>query len=161
MTLRPFDLAQGRQVQGHPEQSRGMSAGARYTPFHPKWYRRRVSVWWWLVSWRYTKFVLRELTSVSVASFAGVALWKVRAIAAGPEAYARFLARMQSPIFVALNGVALLFVLFHAVTWFNLAPKAVVVRLGGKRVPDWVIQGLNYLAWAVVSAGAVWVLRRG
>ena len=138
-----------------------MSAGARYTLYHPQWYRRRVSVWWWLQSWRYTKFVLRELTSVFVAYFAVVALWKLRAIAAGPDAYARFLARMESPLFVGLNAMALLFVLFHSITWFNLAPKAMVVRLAGKRVPDWLIQAMNYLAWAVVSVGAVWVLRRG
>lgn len=138
-----------------------MSAAIRSTPYHAKWYRRRVSVWWWLESWRYTKFVLRELTSVAVAFFALIALWKVRAIAGGPQAYAEFLAWMQSPLFLVLNGVAFLFVLFHSVTWFNLAPKAMVVRLGGKRVPDRVIQVLNYLAWAVVTGLAIWVLRRG
>ena len=138
-----------------------MSNAAHPTPFHPKWYRRRVSVWWWLESWRYAKFVLRELTSLAVAFFAGLALWKIRAIAAGPEAYARFLERMQSPLFLLLNGVAFLFVLYHAITWFNLAPKAMTVRVGGVRVPDWAIQAGNYLAWLIVSAVAVWVLRRG
>ena len=138
-----------------------MSAGVPSAPYHPKWYRRRVSVWWWLQSWRYTWFVLRELTSLFTAYFAFLVLWKVRAIAAGPEEYARFLARLESPLFLVLNGVALLFVLFHTITWFNLAPRAMVVRVGGKRVPDWAIQGANYLAWVIVSAAALWVLRRG
>ena len=138
-----------------------MSGNPGYTLHHPKWYRRRVSVWWWLQNRTYTKFVLRELSSIFVAFFAVVVLWKLRALVAGPEAYAQFLARMKSPLFVVVNGVAFLFVLFHAVTWFNLAPKAMAVRLGGKRVPDWVIQGMNYMAWVVVSAGVVWVLRRG
>lgn len=138
-----------------------MSEQAGYTLHHPRWYRRRVSVWWWLKSWRYAKFVLRELTSVFVACFALICLWKLQAIAAGPEAYARFLASMKNPIWIALNSVAFLFVLFHTITWFNLAPKAMVVRLGGKRVPDWVIQGANYSAWVVVTAVVLWVLRRG
>ena len=138
-----------------------MTPEAHYTTYHPPWYRRRVSVWWWLESWRYAKFVLRELTSVFVAYFAVVCLWKLRAIAAGPEAYARFLASMKSPFFIALNGVAFFFVLFHTITWFNLAPKALVLRLGGKRVPDWVIQGANYFAWLVVTAVVLCVLRRG
>lgn len=138
-----------------------MSAAPRYTLHHPRWYRRRVSVWWWLESWRYTKFVLRELTSLAVAYFALIALWKVHAIGAGPEAYARFLAWMESPLYLALNAVAFFFVLFHTITWFNLAPRAVVVRWGGRRVPDRLIQGLNYLAWMIVSAAAIWVLRRG
>lgn len=138
-----------------------MSAPAPYTPYHPRWYRRRMSVWWWLQSARYTKFVLRELTSVFVAFFAIVMLWQVRAVQEGPEAYAHFLARLQSPVFVVLHGVAFLFVLFHALTWFHLAPTAMVVRLGGQRVPDWVIAGANYVAWLVASAGVAWVLLRG
>ena len=87
-----------------------------------------------------------------VAFFAFVLLWQVRAVAQGPEAYARFLARMSSPLFVVLHVVAFLFVLFHAITWFNLAPAAMVVRLGGKRVPDWFIVAANYGAWVVLSA---------
>lgn len=132
-----------------------------YTPYHPRWYRRRVSVWWWLHQWSYIKFVLRELSSVFVAFFAGVYLWQLRALLDGPEAYAGFLARMQSPWFLVLHSITFLFVLFHTITWFNLAPRAMVVRVGGKRLPDLVIAGLNYLAWAVVSAAVAWVLLRG
>ncbi len=139
----------------------GMEKVSSYTPFHPRWYRRQVSVWWWLEKWTYAKFVLRELTSLAVASFALEVLWKVRALLAGPEAYARFLARMQSPLFLVLNGLALAFVVFHSITWFNLTPRAMVVRLRGKRLPDWVIQGANFGAWLVVSAGVAWFALRG
>lgn len=138
-----------------------MSAEVRYTPYHPKWYRRRVSVWWWLQKPVYTVFVLRELTSVFVAFFALLLLWQVRAVAQGPEAYAQFLARLRNPLVFALNSVALLFVLFHAITWFNLAPKAMVVRLGGKRVPDRIIAAANYAACLVLSAAVAWILLRG
>lgn len=138
-----------------------MSAGAPYTPYHPKWHRRRVSVWWWLESRSYTGFVLRELSSVFVAFFAVVLLWQLRAIARGPDAYARSLDRLGTPLFLALNAVVLFFVLFHAITWFNLAPKAMVVRLRGKRVPDAVIVGSNYLAWLVLSAAVAFILLRG
>lgn len=137
-----------------------MSAGPAYTRFHPKWYRRRVSVWWWLESWRYTKFVLRELTSLAVAYFALLAIWKVEAIGSGPAAYQRFLGWMQAPFFLLLNTLAFLLVVYHAVTWFNLAPRAMVVRVGGKRLPDWVIQAANYAAWLAVSVFAVWILMR-
>jgi fumarate reductase subunit C len=132
-----------------------------YSRFHPKWYRRRVSVWWWLESWTYTRFVLREITSVAVAFFALVMLWEVRALADGPEAYARFFARLQSPWLLLLHGVAFAFVLFHSLTWFHLAPKAVVLRVRGKRVPDSVIVAMNYLAWIAASGIVVWVVLRG
>ena len=141
-----------------------MSTGSRapqYTLYHPRWYRRRVSVWWWLQNRSYAGFVLRELTSVFVAFFAMVYLWQLRALAQGPEAYAHFLASLKTPGFLALNGVAFLFVLFHAVTWFTLAPKAMVVRLSGKRVPDWIIAGVNYVAWLVLSGVVAWIILRG
>jgi len=138
-----------------------VSAGAGYTPYHPRWYRRRVSVWWWLQSRSYTGFVLRELTSVFVALFALVLLWQIRALGQGPDAYARMLARLRSPLFVTLDALALAFVLFHSITWFNLAPKAMVVRLKGKRVPDLLVAGANYAAWVVLSAAVAALLLRG
>jgi fumarate reductase subunit C len=134
---------------------------SRYTPYHPKWHRPRVSVWWWLESGSYTSFVLRELTSVFVAIFAMVMLWELRALAQGPAAYAAFLARLRTPLFLVLNTLAFLFVLFHSITWFNLAPKAMAVRLRGKRVPDVVVAGLNYGAWLLLSALVAFILLRG
>lgn len=138
-----------------------MSAGPHYTLYHPRWHRRRVSVWWWLQKRSYTWFVLRELTSVFVAFFAVVYLWQLRALAQGPDAYAQFLGRLKTPFFLTLDTVAFLFVLFHAITWFNLTPKAMVVRVRGKRVPDWVIIGSNYAAWLVVSVAVAVVILRG
>jgi fumarate reductase subunit C len=131
-----------------------------YTPFHPRWYRKRVSVWWWLKKGSYALFVLRELTSVFVALFAVLVLAQIRAVSRGPEAYAQFLALMKTPFVLALNAVTLAFVLFHAVTWFNLAPKAMVMRLRGKRVPDWVVAASNYLAWAFLSAAVAFFILR-
>jgi fumarate reductase subunit C len=58
-----------------------------------------------------------------------------------------------------LNGIAFLFVLYHTITWFHLTPKALVVRLGGKRVPDSLLLALNYLAWIALSAAVVWIMR--
>ncbi|PYQ12182.1 MAG: fumarate reductase subunit C [Acidobacteria bacterium] len=138
-----------------------MSAGSHYTPYHPRWYRRRVSVWWWLQSRSYTGFVLRELTSVFVAFFALILLGEVRALGQGPDAYARFLARLRSPLFVTLDALSLAFLLFHSITWFNLAPTAMVVRVRGKRVPGLVIAGANYAAWIVLSAAVAAIVLRG
>jgi fumarate reductase subunit C len=53
---------------------------------------------------------------------------------------------------LALNVVALAFVLLHAVTWFNLAPKALVVRVHGRQVPPRAVAAGHFGAWLVVSA---------
>ena len=70
-------------------------------------------------------------------------------------------AALASPLMLAASLVAFLFVLFHAVTWFHLAPTAMVVRVRGKRVPDAVILSSNYLAWIVLTAAVAFILLRG
>ena len=132
-----------------------------YTEFHPRWYRTRVSTYWWLWRWPYLKFVLREISSVFIAFFVVITLLQVRALNRGPEAYAAFQEWLKSPLLLALNAVSFLFVLFHAITWFSLAPQAMVARVRGKRVPDAVVAGTNYVAWLLVSACVAWLILGG
>jgi fumarate reductase subunit C len=138
-----------------------MKPAPAYTAYHPRWYRSRVSTYWWLGKWAHLKFILRELSSVFVAFFVALVLAEICAVRSGPEAYAEFQRWLRSPLLVALNVISLFFVLFHAVTWFNLAPRAMALRVGGKRVPDVVIAASNYAAWAGVSALVAWLLLGG
>ena len=129
-----------------------------YTKYHPKWYRKRIPIFWWMHKWVHAKFILRELTSLSVALYALVMLFQIHALSQGPEAYARFLALLQSPVSIIVHLIALLSMLFHSITWFNLAQKAIVVRLGKKPLPGAAITASNYLAWIVISAVIAWIL---
>jgi fumarate reductase subunit C len=132
-----------------------------YTPHHPRWYRPRVSTYWWLQRWSYLAFILRELSSVFVAWFVVFLLLLVAAVSGGEASYRQFLAWAGRPVVLLLNLVSLFFVVFHAVTWFNLAPQALVVRLGGKRVPGQWIAVSNYAAWALASVLVLWLLLGG
>jgi fumarate reductase subunit C len=138
-----------------------MSEHVGYTEHHPRWYRPRISTYWWLKRGSYLVFILRELSSVFVAWFVVYLLLLVRAAGGGDESYRQFLAWAASPGVLLLNVVSLFFVVFHAVTWFNLAPQALVVRLQGRRVPGTWIAASNYLAWALVSALVAWLLLGG
>lgn len=138
-----------------------MKNGPQYTEHHPRWYRERMSTYWWLWRWPYLKFALREISSVFVAWFVAMTLLQICELGHGPEDYAQFQEWLKSPLVLTLNAVSFFFVLFHAVTWFNLAPTAMVVRLRGQRVPGFVISGANYAAWLVASAVVAWLLLRG
>jgi fumarate reductase subunit C len=105
-----------------------------------------------LGKWAYVKFILRELSSVAVAWTVALTLYQISALVRGPEAYSRFTDRMSSPVMIAVNVVAFAFLLLHSITWFNLAPKAMVVRVGGRRVPGLLISGPQFLAWIAASA---------
>jgi fumarate reductase subunit C len=126
----------------------------------PRLYRKPISTFWWLRRRAYLVFVLREISSVFIAWFVVYLLLLVHAVSSGNEEYERFLKWSAGPWVLAVNVLALFFVLLHAVTWFNLAPKAIVARLGGWRVPPALILTLHYLLWGLLSAIAVWVVLR-
>lgn len=123
-------------------------------------YLRPVSRFWWMHRRSYLIFVLRELSSVFVAWFVVYLLLLVHAVGSGNEEYQRFLSWSANPGLLTVNTITLLFVLVHTVTWFDLAPKAMVVRVRNRRVAPVVILGLHYLLWALLTAITLWVLLR-
>jgi fumarate reductase subunit C len=135
-----------------------MSEHPLYAEYHPRWLRSRVSTYWWLRRRSYLAFILRELSSIFVGWFVVFLLLLVRAVSQGESRYQAFLDWSRGPAVLALNVVSLCFIVYHAITWFNLAPKAMVLRVGGTRVPGFLIAGSNYLAWAMASALVSWLL---
>jgi fumarate reductase subunit C len=131
------------------------------TEYLPKSYHTRVSTYWWLTRWPYLKFILREASSVFVAWIVIVTLMQIQALSRGPADYAEFQNWLRNPLVLLLNVVSFFFVIFHAVTWFNLAPKAMAIRMRGNRLPNLAISGPNYIAWVVISAAVAWILLRG
>lgn len=121
-------------------------------------YRRPVSIWWWTRKRTYFVFVMRELSSLFIAWFVVYLLLLLRAVTRGPAAYDAFLDLAASPGMVGVNVVAAGFLLLHVVTWFNLTPQAMAVRLRGRPVPAAVIIGAQYAGLAAVSALVVWVV---
>ena len=132
-----------------------------YNEFHPKWHRTRVSTYWWLGRWPYVKFIVREMSSIFVAFFVVMTLLQIRALSHGPQAYQVFQERLQTPPVLVLNIISLFFVLFHTITWFNLTPRAMVVHLRGKKLPDVMIIAPNYIGWLIVSGVIAWIIIGG
>ncbi len=135
-----------------------MAAESKYTSHRPVRYTKRVPIFWWVKKWSYLKFILRELSSVAIAVFAIELILLVSAVGSGQVQYDAFLSRMQHPVSIGLHVIALAFMLLHSVTWFNLAPRAMVIRVGKNVVPPMVIAGTNYAAWIVVSAVVAWII---
>jgi fumarate reductase subunit C len=101
---------------------------------------------------------MRELSSIFIAWFVVYLVLFVYAVGEGEAAYERFLDWAASPWVVALNVVALLFVLLHTVTWFALTPQAMAVRLDGHKVPDFHIIAGQYTGLVVVSLFVLWLV---
>ena len=130
------------------------------TDYHPRWLRRHVSTYWWLEKPAYFAFILREASCVFVAWFVAYLLMLIDAVNQGAAVYQSFLAWSATTPVLLLNIVSFLFLVFHAVTFFDAAPQAMVVHLGGKRVPGQLIGIGHYAAWAGASVALAWILLR-
>ena len=106
---------------------------------------------WWNRSWPYRIFLLRELSAIFVAIYMVLLLVLVQQVRAGEGSFEDYLDVLQNPILWAFHIVALAFALLHTVTWFQAVPKALPLKIGGRRVPPLQLIAGNYLIWTIVS----------
>ena len=133
-------------------------ANPKYELYHPKWYRKKSPIFWWLARSSDAKFITRGLSRVGVRYARILLVAQVWFLSRGKQAYERFLSFLQLPAVLVFHGVVLLFLLFHSITWLNLAPRALVLHVGGKRLPDAAVLAGHYAAWLVATALSVWFL---
>jgi len=127
-------------------------------PPYARLYRPKVRLLWWLSRRSYTLFILREVSSIFVAWTVVYLLLLVQAVGRGQAEYQRFLDWSASPWLVALNVLSLAFVLLHAVTFVNLTPQAMVVKVRGRRIPGRLLAVQIYVTWLLVSAFLFWLV---
>ena len=118
----------------------------------------RVSTLWWLEKRSYFTFILREMSCVFVAWFVVYLLLLVRAVSQGDAAYQELLAWSATTPILLLNAVSFLSLIFHTVTFFDAAPRAMVVKVGPNPVPASLVLAGHYAGWAAASAVVCWLL---
>lgn len=123
-------------------------------------YQRPLALFWWLERRSYLLFVLRELSSVFVAWFVVYLLLLVKAVSDGAASYQDFLDWSGRWWVLAINVIAMLFLLLHTITWFALAPRAMVIKVRGRRLPPAQIVAAHYFAWLLLSAIVAWLVLR-
>ena len=125
-------------------------------------YIRPIPATWWLKRGPYLLFMLRELSSVFVALYAleMLCVYERSRGSEGHLALERFFTSLESPGWIVFHIVVLAFALLHTITWFNLTPQAMDVRIGEEKVPAVLVAGVNYVAWIAVSAVLSWVFLR-
>ncbi|MEX0680794.1 MAG: hypothetical protein WD097_05385 [Balneolales bacterium] len=128
----------------------------RYNRFRPRMYTPRMSIFWWVKQKPYVLFIIRELTSLFVAAYAILLILQLNALRRGPEAWESMMAWFATPFSMGFHAVILVFVVFHSITWFRLAPTAMVVRIGGRRLPGSLIIAVNFVMWVALSLAVVW-----
>lgn len=127
----------------------------QFSRFQPHPWRPRMRLAWYLERAPYLRFMLRELSSAFVAYYVVLMLVQIAALESGPAAYAGFQNTMRSPVFIVVNAFALVFFVFHAVTWFKLVPRVMLRDISGKEPSGALAVAPNYALWAIATVFVV------
>jgi fumarate reductase subunit C len=88
-----------------------------------KTYRRPVSGLWWTRNPFYLWYMARELSSVLIVIYALVLLTGLLRLFQGKNQFEAWQASLGSPVALAFHAITLVFVIYHAWTWFKVMPK--------------------------------------
>ena len=115
---------------------------------------------WYMRNGRYRVYVLRELTSFLVAFYCFLTIFALATLASdSADSWNAFLVSQQGTGMTIFHILALLyFLFFQTMPWFKLAPKAMPVQLGEKKLPDSFIIIGHYAAWVILSAFIFWLV---
>ena len=118
----------------------------------------RAETWRWIFRHpRYLRYMARECSCLFIGGYTLLLVAGLKSLSEGRAAYEAFIEGLRSPASIVFHLVALGFAMYHSTTWFNLTPKALPVQVGEAFVPDGVISGVHYAAWAVVSFAVLYL----
>ncbi|MEI6897547.1 MAG: fumarate reductase subunit C [Psychromonas sp.] len=114
-------------------------------------YTRELPTDWWMKKQFYTKYMFREGSSVLITLYSLILAWGVLRLSQGEVAFNAWMEALQNPLAIFLHIIALLFALYHTITWFSLAPKAADIWIKGKRLDDKIIIAGHYGAFILAT----------
>ena len=123
-------------------------------PYHPKqswnWFCKRPG---------YMLFMVRELTAVFIGGYLIFLIVMLSRLSEQQQFTDLLAAMRRNGRWTVLHAIALVAAIWHAVTWFNLTPKAMPIFVGENRVADPLCAiVMGYLPWAIVTIFILWYL---
>ena len=118
---------------------------------HRKPYRSKQSSWWWTRNAFLRWYMLREATALMVFFYSLLLIASLLRLSQGELAWNDWMHTLSSPLFVIFHLLILLAVLYHAYTWFILAPSIMVVRLGQWTLPKKMLLAGQWLGFLIIS----------
>lgn len=113
---------------------------------------------WFLRTHAYRMFMLREMTSVCIAGYLVYLIWWLNRFSQdGAEGYEALLSFVRHPVSIGMHSIALIAAAWHSITWFNLTPLVMPMRIGDDKVPNAVISiATGFGPWLVLTGFILW-----
>ena len=116
---------------------------------------------WWGSS-RILTYLLFDATGIVYYLISFLAIGMIRELARGPEAWDAQMQRLQNPLYIAFHLLCLVSVVFVAVRFFRLFPKAQPKAIGPMKPPPGpVIHAALYVVWFAITALMTAILAGG
>ena len=127
-------------------------AMAPHTPGRTRTAPPQMPATWWGAS-RILTYLLFDATGIVYFLVSFVAIGLVKALARGPESWDAAMTRLQNPLYIAFHLLCFVSVIFVAVRFFRLFPKAQPKAIGPiKPPPAHVIHATLYVVWFAITA---------
>lgn len=94
-------------------------------------------------------FLLMRLTGIGLVVYLLLHLYVLRLLAQGPEAWDAFIATAKSPLFLALDGVLFLGLLYHALNGVRVTLLGLGIAVPHQARLFWGVMALTLLATGV------------
>ncbi len=109
----------------------------------------------------YKAYMLREATVVFMALYMLNLIIGLTALVRGPEAWSGWLAVQANPLMIVFSVLSLGMCLYHSLTWFAIAPKAMPpIFVGEQKLAASVLVKGHWAGFALVSvlviAASLW-----
>ncbi|CAH0992548.1 Fumarate reductase subunit C [Sinobacterium norvegicum] len=119
-------------------------------------YTPKLSKTWYLDNPFFTKYMVREGSSILMAYFCLNLLAGFSSLVSGEMAWNNWLAAQSNPVLWLLNIASLLLCSYHTITWFSIAPRvAPPVFIGDKRLPLSAIGIVHWLTFVIASIAVI------
>lgn len=113
---------------------------------------------WWMDNRFFSLYMLREATALFALSYCALLITGLYSLSQGEAAWNAWLGALTHPVCIAFHCLALAAVLYHTLTWFRLAPKIMVVRIGDWTLPQKSMLIGQWLGFAACSTTLLFVL---
>ena len=111
---------------------------------------------WWLRQGRYKRYMMRELSSLFIGVFTLLMVSGLYRLSQGEAAFNAFTEVFWSTSMLLFSVLMFLFAVYHSYTWFIVTPKAMPLKMAGKRIAGSVIVGAHLVLWLLCTI-VVWV----
>ncbi|MFC2991647.1 fumarate reductase subunit C [Halomonas tibetensis] len=116
---------------------------------------------WWLKHPYFKKYMAREATVLPLVFFLLCLLAGLYNLLLGAESWQGWLTFMQNPLVIAINALAFIASLFHAWTFFQLFPRVMPLRVGGRLLPANLMVLGQWFGVLAVMVLAAWIFTGG